>query len=335
MKRGVNINIDEIVNKHYGITVSIYSIIRRKVLNEYYIISSSENKKYFVKRYPEKEKCLLCECNFINLANMTEYLISKDVNTPRMIKSVDGKHYVKEGKFWYILFEYLTLDDCSSDSNASWLGNYVSHLHSILKEANIKPFDSWMFSIHDYKEIIKIIYCFDSYVVNKKIKKFPEEDFYLLIRNTILGFIELFEGFIETVDAISEKQFIHGDLNPENIILMRNGITLIDLDSVHYGSVLEDYATISTYILKSNDKVISERQKERYYQFRQNYYQRELFSSNMIYQGMILELIKNMANIVTNWRLIVRFEVARKVLLYIMKQIILFADNQEVLEELL
>ncbi|GEM_PF-4228163 len=322
------------IKEKYGIDIIEDVTVKRRLLNEYHIFTSDNNHKYFLKRYPEKGRGVISESNLNNLASITNYLIDNGVKTPKILKTIEKKNCIKIEKTWCVLFDYYDTE-ASSCCGVERIAAVTSNFHDVLRKATIEPFESWMLSVYDYGEITENLFKFDDYIIHKKANLYCEEQLYLDNRDKICAFIKAYADFVSEIEHSFLKQFVHGDLNPENILNSADGIAIIDLDSTHFGSVLEDYATITSHIFGEDSTARFEVQKEQYKIFRNNYRQREEFGSSVIFRAIICDLLKNMSILAENWRLVSRFEVPRRVLKYTVKQLILFIDNQKMFELLL
>ena len=302
----------------YSIEIAGHQELKRRLLNPYYIVLTDDAKRCFLKSYSTQNIKPLESKNFDRMAGITEYLMDHDVFTPRIIKTNDGNNCAKIDNYWYVLFEYFQQDPSFNMKHK--IGECVSKVHGVLQKTKMKPFDSWSLHIGNVQEIKDIFLSVDNYLYGKRKHLYLEEEMYLKNHSAIKNLVIGLDDYICDLETSLKRQFIHGDLHIENIVTNEYHSGVIDLDTCHFGFIVEDYTVLIRDLFFRSEHRINSVLPE-YISFRNQYTQRSCFNAEMVYRGMLYCLIKDLATLLINWKLTSRFEITRKLARYFIEQI--------------
>lgn len=193
---------------------------------------STINKTYIVKPLPHKE------CWFVlqrmhsiftpelmqDIERITTFLGKKGMETPRVLRTLDGKMCVEWEKEWWRALSYIpghTIQTVNDATNLESVGSLVGTFHKTLMEYN-EPFAFTLPHFHDTEHYMKRMV--DVVTTSPHNKDFKDDMEFILAEYKKIAF-----------DFSSlPKRVIHADLKISNIRFDDSGVaqSLIDLDTL-------------------------------------------------------------------------------------------------------
>ena len=312
----------EVLAAVYGIQVCLYKTIKGKVINKYEVYTDTSGKKFFLKKYPQmiKSKVKLENINYILAVN--NELIESGIITPKMIRTKDGSGgFIYNGNI-YSLFEYIDIDSNCNEIDMHDAGLFLSKLHKVFLNIQMKGYDTWSPTVFDEQYNKNAFGQFNEYLFKRDSFLLAEKQ-YMEMKEEIDSYLINYHLYLNKVKKI---QLIHGDLYPGNIIKVNGTMGIIDLDTMHYGNCIIDYAVMSTRYF-----VDTERNEEilinQYKKFKESYGSH--WSASLVYESIIYELLSQIASMVINWRYMSRFNNCKRVMYYLCNRLKYFINSRD------
>ena len=314
----------DIFSDVYGITLSVCNELSGKVLIQYHVLIDNQGKKYFLKKYPQKIKQEVELKDVNNILYVNDILIEQGIKTPKMIRTLDGNGgFIYHGNI-YSLFEFMDLTNRCEKINMYEAGAFLAKLHHILNNIQLKDYDTWSPTVFDYQLNMNTYAKCNKYLFTKS-SLLAEEKKYLDIREDIDEYLVKYSSYL---DKVKKKQLIHGDLYSGNVIKVNNEIGIIDLDTVHYGNCIIDY-TVMSMISFVNAECNTDIMIQQYKSFKDGYASNENWSSDLLYETIIYELLSQLFSVVLNWKTTYRFTSCRRAMDFFCNRLNYFINNKE------
>lgn len=302
-----------------GIVMQKIKAIQGKAINTNYVLEDIQGRKYFLKRYSRT----VSEKYIEKMKIITDYLDEKGISVPKIIST---EHIFCDKYSFYLLMQYLKNDPkISKHNNLKKICEEINKMRDILKQS-VEVVDTWMLTIHNIDKIVDIY----------KLNYGKKEELENLLGNIISFPIKEILNFLFIHSKVldnKEMQLVHGDLNKNNILLNYDGkISFVDFDTLHLGIKYEDTATFALsmcfdetknrFIIENFDTILL-------------YLEGEKSEKKVkdILNIMMLELIKDLAVYLENWKVYLRFPVSKKIVVNQLKLLNYLLINKETIIE--
>ena len=180
----------------------------------------ADDREYVLKAHPAETEEMLIQSAVTSLG----YLYTHGIRVPAVLKSYDGKLYIKTSEYYIYIMDYIAGRQCHADKQDEFaLGKALTQLHRIT----------------DFEKYADL----------------PMENHYELLRSRFsqYSFKEKYDTLIEMLPDFREgrQTFIHSDIGPHNAIMDQQGeVVFIDLDGTGKGSPYVDlgYPLITQFV---------------------------------------------------------------------------------------
>lgn len=232
---------------HIGKIISIQKIIHNEINSKNFFINSSSG-KYVLHKFRDGSSPQKME----KICEILDFCAKNHTKVPIPIRN-NKNHFVEKNHSFY-LTQFIPGSEISkSTKNLDDLAKQLSSLHIIL---NKKSFNyNYRIGERFYKNLSKIEFS----LLTKKLSKKNNEDSFdrLILKN--LKFLETltFEtDFEKQYNKLKfEKQLIHFDLHPRNILFTKNKVSgILDFNAMRRGFVIQDvvFSSFRFAILQTN-----------------------------------------------------------------------------------
>ena len=202
-------------------------------LNSRTFLIKTNKDEFLLKKFLDKTKPLEME----RVCNILRFCIKHNQNVLEPILNVDKKFVDKKNRL-YLTKYYHGKKFSSSPNEIINLAKNLSQLHKVLQKVPNSYYfirDSSDYNLINHTEVKKI----KGIIRNKKNKDKHDN-----LINARIDFLE--DCILNTKDTpkhktLLKKQFIHNDLNPDNILFQKDGTSvIIDFGSLKIGNIMSD-----------------------------------------------------------------------------------------------
>ena len=226
-------NTIELFFPHIGKILSIEKIIHNEINSKNFFINSSSG-KYVLHKFHDGSTTQKME----KICKILDFCANHDVKVPVPIKN-NKNHFVEKNHNFYLTKFIPGLEISKSRKNFTDLGKQLATLHITLN----KKFFNYDYRIGErfYKNLSNSEFS----LLSKKLSKKNNTDSFdkLILKN--LNFFEslTFENDIDKLfkKIKVEKQLIHFDLHPGNILFKENKVSgILDFNAMRKGFIIQD-----------------------------------------------------------------------------------------------
>lgn len=224
--------IEEIINQYFPKSSNIsFEEYKGGATNLTYILKeeiNGQNKYYKLQKMNSIFNVSLME----DIEFITEYLFSKNIQTVRVVKTLDNNNFVKDESSWWRMLTYIPgriFDVMPSAEHAKKAGALVGLFHTALSDCDYK----FKFKLPNYHNVD-----FDLKKLESTLEENKNADKYIQLRDIGEDVLNSYKKI--TKNSSLPKRIIHNDLKVTNILFDEAGtkaIALIDLDTLTYGTI--------------------------------------------------------------------------------------------------
>jgi len=234
------------------------------------IIEFKNNQKYFLKFSVLDRKVIDNQLRAINF-------LKSVINTPALIDCRDYLDVATGNKTFLMLFEYIEKQGRSNEKKVKLLINEIDKLHSCDFDFNILKFPQ-LFNQPLLEEIKEKILN-----INTSLNPLHKKDQQLIIEAV---------NFIENQRCLT-KGLCHLDLHPDNFIISKNRIYLIDFEQLKYDNIIFDIALLINKI----DNLISKNKCNLFNSIYNKYFNDQKYFNNnkelLLYSSILMGYFRN------------------------------------------
>jgi Ser/Thr protein kinase RdoA (MazF antagonist) len=200
-------------------------------------IKSGRNTNYFVSAEKgdfflrERNPRLTTMATFFHEADIVSHLVSNGFNTAPIIHSKNGESFVKKGKRFFRLYEYV---HGSAYSGKRWqdkeIARMLAEYHSIMDSFDgfkPQPIDFLRWSVGNLK----------------RIRRQVSSENYVKLRKALNNVIREIQSYGPKLP----HTIIHGDVQPSNMRFRGKRVYLFDFDEIRWGAKVADVADLLIY----------------------------------------------------------------------------------------
>ena len=206
------------------------------LMNKTFLITTQSNQKYIIQQISKNlgdiDKLMR------NVSNITEFILCQNKKTLKLVKTKNGKNYIKLNNSCFRMFEYIdgkvydTINDVTSFEKA---GIAFAEFAKALENFDVNKIHVTMPDFHNtLKRYENFLHAIKNGNKQRIIKAKPQIDF--LIANNI--YIEKIEQLIST--GLKER-IIHGDTKINNVIFNNDEVYVIDFDTIMKSYLCYDF----------------------------------------------------------------------------------------------
>ncbi len=223
--------IEKIISKYFIQTSNIsFEEYKGGAINLTYILTEkiNEEEKYYKLQKMNSifDVSLMEDIEFI-----TEYLFSKNIETPRVIKTLTNENFVKNESSWWRILTYIpgnVFETMPSVEHAKEAGELIGTFHTALLGCNYE----FKFELQNFHNTDFIMKNLTNILIENK-----NTDKYLQLKDIANNILNSYKNTRENISL--PKRIIHGDLKVDNILFndRNKAIALIDSDTFMYNTV--------------------------------------------------------------------------------------------------
>lgn len=225
-------NIKEIIYQYFPESADIsFKQYKKGAINlTYHLVvrENGEKKDYILQKMSNIFDVSMME----DIEFITKYLSTKNIMTQKVVKTLNGENFVRDGISWWRVLTYIdgkVFSAITSVNQAREVGELVGNFHSALIDCNYK----FKFKLPHYHDVD-----FTMRELKLLLIKNKNTDKYKQLKNLAENLLNSYKNIYQNINL--PKRIIHNDLKITNVLFNDIGkaVALIDLDTLSKGTIM-------------------------------------------------------------------------------------------------